>query len=109
MDLFADIFQNSSGFLIILISVGVAILVVLIAYAWHLQGRLKALEEKQKNVAREAETFRQQHIHDATQGIRILAGAMIREEVTLTEGSMRIAYLLTQADETAAQKQQYSV
>ncbi len=91
------------------IGVGVVILIVLISYALHLQGRLKALEEKQRSDAREAEAQRQQRVQDAAQGIRVLAGAMVREEVTLTEGCMRVAYLLTQVDQAAKEKQTYSV
>ena len=92
-----------------LIGVALAILVVLVAYAWHLQRRLKLLEQQQRALAKEAEHSRQQKIQEATQGIRILAGAMVREEVTITEGCMRIAYLLTQVDASAHDKQQYSV
>ncbi len=88
---------------------GMFILTILGAYAWHLHRRVKALEEKQQVEARAIARRRQQQIEDATQGIRILAGAMVREELTLTEGCMRIAYLLTQVDESAPDKDQYSV
>lgn len=91
------------------ISLAAFILAILAAYAWHLHRRLKALEDKQQCEALEAETRRQQQKDDATQGIRILAGAMIREELTLTEGCMRIAYLLPKVDEAAHSKDQYSV
>ncbi len=90
-------------------SVGISILVILGAYAWQLHGRVKALEEKQQGEVEETARRRQQQIDDATQGIRVLAGAMVREELTLTEGCMRIAYLLAQVDESAQDKDQYSV
>ncbi|MBV1930714.1 MAG: DUF2489 domain-containing protein [Porticoccaceae bacterium] len=91
------------------VCLGMFILTILGAYAWQLHRRVKTLEEKQQSEARETETRRQQQIDDATQGIGILAGAMVREELTLTEGCMRIAYLLTQVDESAQGKDEYSV
>ena len=109
MNYLTSFFSENSVLLPVLIGSAVFVLIALMAYAWHLQGRLRALEQKQLKDARETEARRQQHIHDASQGVRILAGAMIREEVTLTEGCMRIAYLLTQVDEASKDKQAYSV
>ena len=95
--------------MLIFSGLAIILLVVLISYAWHLQQRLKMLEEKQQSEAVERETQRLQQRQDASRGIQILAGALVREEVTLTEGCMRIAYLLTQVDDKARQKQEYSV
>ena len=95
--------------MLIFSGLAIILLVVLISYAWHLQQRLKSLEEKQRSEAVEQENQRQQQVQDASRGIQILAGALVREEVTLTEGCMRIAYLLTQVHVEARQKQEYSV
>jgi uncharacterized protein DUF2489 len=95
--------------LIILSGLATILLLALLAYACHLQRRLKTLEEKQHSAALDREKQRQQLLENASRGIQILAGALVREEVTLTEGCMRIAYLLTQVDEDARQKQEYSV
>ena len=95
--------------LTIFAGLAIILLVVLISYALHLQRRLKTLEEQQQNEAIDRENQRQQQVQDASRGIHILAGALVREEVTLTEGCMRIAYLLTQVDDEARKKQEYSV
>ena len=81
----------------------------LMAYAWHLQRRLKALEEQQEKESKDKADRRHKQIHDATRGVRLLAGAMIQKDLTLTEGCMRIAYLLRQIDEAAQDKKEYSV
>ena len=95
--------------LTIFAGLAIVLLMVLIAYAWRLQRRLKTLEEKQHSEAIDRESQRQQQRQDASRGIQILAGALVRDEVTLTEGCMRIAYLLTQVDDEARKKQEYSV
>lgn len=87
----------------------VVILLTLLTYAWRLHRRIKILEKRQRRDQEAVAALRQQQVQDAVQGIRILAGAMLREELTLTEGSMRIAYLLTQVDASAQHKCEFSV
>lgn len=93
----------------LLATVGGAILTGLVWYAWHLHRRLQAIELKHVSQIQEQGDRRKKLKEDAQRGIQVLAGALVRDELTLTEGSMRIAYLLNQLDNTAEQKQQYSV
>lgn len=95
--------------LTVLIGVALVVLVSLTAYAWILQRRIRALEIRQRLAAAEFDAQRDERRDKALLGISMLANAMVREEVTLTEGSIRVAYLLTQVDETARQRQEYSV
>lgn len=99
----------STAVFALLATLGGAVLTGLVWYAWHLHRRLQAIELKQISQIQEHEDRRKKLEQDAQRGIQVLAGALVRDELTLTEGSLRIAYLLNQLDDTAEQKQQYSV
>tara|TARA_R110000787_G_scaffold15745_7_gene48677 strand:- start:14921 stop:15403 length:483 start_codon:yes stop_codon:yes gene_type:complete len=95
--------------LTVLVGAALVVLVSLAAYAWILQRRIRALEIRQRLAAAELNAERDERRDNALLGIGMLANAMLREEVTLTEGSIRLAYLLTQVDAAARQRQEYSV
>lgn len=95
--------------LTILIGAAVVVLAVLAGYAWVLQRRIRVLQISQRLADAALVAQRNEQLDNALRGIAMLANAMLREEITLTEGSIRVAYLLTQVDATARQRQEYSV
>ncbi|MGE3296126.1 MAG: DUF2489 domain-containing protein [Porticoccaceae bacterium] len=76
----------------------VAVILPIAAYALVLALRLR----RQGRVRRAAEAAgaraRRQRDAQARLGIRLLAGAMLEEQITLTEGCQRISYLLGQLE-----------
>lgn len=88
--------------------VGLLVVVPLAAYAWRLWRRLRDMKASQQASERAAQLRQEEQKQQTEKGLRILATALLREELTLTEGSMRISYLLSQIDGQATEKQQYS-
>lgn len=87
---------------------GLLIVVPLAVYAFRLWRRLKAMEARQQATEAAAASRIEKQKQQAENGLRILATALLQDELTLTEASMRISYLLVQVDEQAAGKQRYS-
>lgn len=87
---------------------GLLIVVALAVYAFRLWRRLQAMEARQQATEAAAASRIEEQRQRAEKGLRILATALLQDELTLTEASMRIAYLLTQIDEQATEKRQYS-
>ena len=93
------------------IAIGVALTIVaaLGSYAWHLHRRLKAVEAARNERKEEEHAARQRQLASTWQSVQILARAMLNEDVTVTEASIRIAYLLHQIDENAPTDDDYKV
>lgn len=87
---------------------GLLIVIALAVYAWRLWRRLKAMEASHRATEQAAQLGFEEQKKQAQNGLRILATALLQDELTLTEASMRIAWSLTQIDEQAHEKQRYS-
>lgn len=75
-----------------------AVILPLAAYAGVLALRLRRQERQRREAEAERRRVRAERHAQARLGIRLLAGAMIAEDITLTEGCQRISYLLGQLD-----------
>ena len=76
-----------------------AVIVPLAAYAGWLAVRLRRQAQERREAAEAQAQARETRQEQALFGIRLLAGAMIEEEITLTEGCQRISYLLGQIEQ----------
>lgn len=75
-----------------------AVILPLAAYAGLLALRLRRHERQRRAAEAARSRARAERQAQARLGIRLLAGAMIAEEITLTEGCQRISYLLGQLE-----------
>ncbi len=88
-----------------LAAVGVLIIVVLAVIAIRLTSQVRALEARQAKQAKERQALRQR-THNS---IRILAQGMLNDQLTLTEGCIRISALLDSLDINASGQDEYRV
>ncbi len=75
-----------------------AVILPLAAYAGMLGLRLRRQQRQRREAEAARSRARAERHAQARLGIRLLAGAMIAEEITLTEGCQRISYLLGQLE-----------
>lgn len=88
---------------ILLISVGTLIIAALAGYAWHLLSKVKANEASQKLEQAEAELKLRQHQEELVSDIRFIARSVVQQQCDITEGVLRVNYLLTGLDPDAWQ------
>lgn len=83
---------------LILVALGTAIILGLAGYAWHLWSKLRVLKEEQSEANRAAEEkikeFQEELIHD----VRFIARAVLEEQCEITEGVIRIHFLISKLD-----------
>lgn len=94
---------------LILVTLGTAIVLILAGYAWHLISQLRQLKKEQLEAETAAELkikeFQQELIHD----VHFIARAVLAEQCEITEGVLRIQFLITKLDPSAWQNDQMSV
>lgn len=81
--------------LMIVIVVGVLIVVVLTAVAVYYLLRVRAVERERGELLEQQEIEKQKQRLQVNKSIQILAQGMIEEQLTLTEGAIRISALLS--------------
>lgn len=83
---------------LILVTLGTAIILGLAGYAWHLWSKLRVFKEEQNEANRAAEEkikeFQKELIHD----VRFIARAVLEEQCEITEGVIRIHFLISKLD-----------
>lgn len=83
---------------LLFVSLGSVIILVLAGYAWHLFSKLRVLEKEQvqANIAAEEKikSFQQELIND----VRFIARAVLAEQCEITEGVIRIHFLIAKLD-----------
>lgn len=94
---------------ILVLTLGAFIIVVLGAYALHLYMKLQAqkAEKKQKEQMLSAElATRRDHYRNS---IRVICSAIVEEQVSLTEGAIRISMLVSQLELAEQEKNDFQV
>ncbi|WP_221798279.1 DUF2489 domain-containing protein [Oceanobacter mangrovi] len=84
--------------LIALTLLGVVIIAALGWYAWHLTRQVKTMEAAQLAEQQKAEQQLRQRQHELVKDIRFLCSSVITEQCEITEGVMRIHYLVQALD-----------
>lgn len=87
-----------SLFLIIFWLVALLILAGLGFYAWRLTRRLHAIKQQQQAEKAAAELQLRNHQQELMQDIHFIARAMLAEQCDITEGVMRLQYLIDGLD-----------
>lgn len=87
----------------------VIVIAVLASYAFYLFLKLReqnSRREQQRQQLAEEQKERQEHYRNS---IRVIASAILAEQVTLTEAAIRISMLVSQLELSASQKEDYTV
>ena len=83
---------------LVLVSLGTVIILLLAGYAWHLIRKLRVLEKEQAAAdtaaKKKIKEFQNELIHD----IRFIARAVLEEQCEITEGVIRIHFLINKLD-----------
>ena len=91
-----------------IIILGIVIILVLAAVAWRLQSRVYQMENRQKQQAEVLHQQQEKHQQYLNNSIQVLAQGIVDEQLSLTEGAIRISVLLDNLNITAEEKQTYS-
>ncbi len=92
-----------------IIVIAIVILVVLAAVACYMQYQVKKMEAKKAEQQRELDKLKEDHQEYLNSSIQILAQGIIDDQLTLTEGAIRISVLLDNLDINEQQRESYSV
>ncbi|MDA9004150.1 DUF2489 domain-containing protein, partial [bacterium] len=87
----------------LLIGLGLIIIAVLAVVAWTMQQKVKAQERRQEQRSKDAASIKE----NTRQSIRLLADGVLNEQLTLTEGCIRISALLDSLYTDPADKQPF--
>lgn len=82
----------------LLFSIGIAIIFGLAFYAWSLSQQVKQQEQRQQQDMVKADNQLRQKQRELQQDISFVARAVLAEQCDITEGVMRIQYLLSGLD-----------
>jgi Na+/H+ antiporter NhaB len=93
-----------SAFLIV---IAVAIVVTLSVYAWTLHTKVKQKEANQKAQLLELEKQKQEHKNYLNNSIQVLAQGLIDDQLSLTEGAIRISVLMDNCQITEETKKEF--
>ena len=91
----------------VLIGLGAMVVLVLAAIAWHLQSKVRAMEENKQKEREALEVQKQEHQHYLNNSIQVLAQGLIDEQLSLTEGAIRISVLMGNLNITDKDKQEF--
>ncbi|MGH1441652.1 MAG: DUF2489 domain-containing protein [Cellvibrionaceae bacterium] len=94
--------------LLSLVLAGAIILIVLSFIAWRLQSRVSAMENTKAEQQQELEELKDNHQQYLNSSIQILAQGIVDDQLTLTEGAIRISVLLDNLKIDDQQREQYS-
>lgn len=87
----------------LLIIAALVIIAALSAYAWHLTRKVKNLKQAQQQEQAQAELQLRNRQLELLQDIRFIARAVLDEQCEITEGVLRIQYLMSALDPAAWQ------
>lgn len=79
---------------------GLLIIALLAGYAWHLTRKVKAVTQRQQQEEAQAALQLRNRQLELLQDIRFVARAVLDEQCEITEGVLRIQYLLSALDPT---------
>jgi len=94
--------------LLSLILAGAIILIVLSFIAWRLQSRVSQMENSKAEQMQELEELKGNHQHYLNNSIQILAQGIVDDQLTLTEGAIRISVLLDNLKISDSEREKYS-
>ncbi|MEO0443294.1 MAG: DUF2489 domain-containing protein [Pseudomonadota bacterium] len=92
----------------LLLGTGIIIVIALAAIAWNLQTKVRAMEEKKRRGLQALETQKQEHQQYLNNSIQVLAQGLIDEQLSMTEGAIRISVLMGNLDITDEDKQEFN-
>ncbi|UXD87762.1 DUF2489 domain-containing protein [Thalassolituus hydrocarboniclasticus] len=81
-----------------LIILGLLIIALLAGYAWHLTRQVKAVEQRQQEEEAQAAMQLRNRQLELLQDIRFIARSVLDEQCEITEGVLRIQYLMSALD-----------
>ncbi len=87
----------------LLLAAAVLIILALAGYAWHLTRRVNEVQQQQQQEQAQAELKLRQRQLELLQDIRFIARAVLEEQCDITEGVLRIQYLMSALDPDAWQ------
>lgn len=85
----------------LLLSIGTIIVLGLATYAWRLSNQLKQQQQRQQQEMANADNQLRQKQRELQQDIAFVARAVLAEQCEITEGVLRIHYLLSGLDPEA--------
>lgn len=94
--------------LLTLALVGAIILIVLSFIAWRLQRRVNKMEREKVEHQQEIEELKDNHQEYLNSSIQILAQGIIDEQLSLTEGAIRISVLMDNLNIADTHREDYS-
>ncbi len=81
-----------------LIILGLLIIALLAGYAWHLTRQVKVVEQRQQEEEAQAAMQLRNRQLELLQDIRFIARSVLDEQCEITEGVLRIQYLMSALD-----------
>ena len=85
----------------VLLTIAILIILLLAGYAWYLLRQVKKSQAQQQQEHALAEMNLRKRQQDLLKDIRFIARAVIEEQCEITEGVMRLHYLVTALDRVA--------
>lgn len=93
---------------IILLAVGIAIVAILSIIAWRLQGQVRLVERRQKQQQETITRARSAHQEYLKNSIQVLAQGLVDNQLTLTEGAIRISVLMSNLEKSETHREEFS-
>lgn len=93
---------------IVLLILGVLVIVTLSVIAWRLQKKVRAMECQKQYQQQNLEKFKHEHQEYLKNSIRILAQGLVDDQVTMTEGAIRISVLMSNLEKSELYREEYS-
>jgi len=94
---------------IFLVLIAVVIIVALAGYALHLHQKLQRVNVEREKAKLAFDQQLKEKAAETNKSIIILAKGLVADELSITEGCLRIAWLLTQLNPDARESEAYSV
>lgn len=91
-----------------LIIAGALILLVLSVIAWRLQSQVRKMEATKAQQQQELDELKDNHQQYLNNSIQVLAQGIIDDQLTLTEGAIRISVLLDNLEINEKHREEYS-
>lgn len=91
-----------------LIIAGALILLVLSVIAWRLQSQVRKMEATKAQQQQELDELKDNHQQYLNNSIQVLAQGIIDDQLTLTEGAIRISVLLDNLEINDKHREEYS-
>lgn len=81
-----------------LLAVGLLIILMLAGYAWHLLKKVKKVEQAQEQENAAAELQLRRYQEELVNDIRFVSRSVVQQQCDITEGVLRVQYMLTGLD-----------